>query len=232
MNLLPAELACMIDHTLLKPDASEASIVQLCVEAAENHFISVCVQPFWVETARRTLDTNSASDILVCTVIGFPHGANVTLIKAEEALRAAKQCAKELDMVVNVGAIKSGQWSIVEEDIRAVVEAGKAESATVKVIIECALLTEAEKRQVTEIVATSGAAFVKTSTGYATHGATLEDVRLMREVVGTRCGVKAAGGIRDLTTALAMVEAGANRIGTSAGIAILSAARAYLQKES
>lgn len=214
------ELAAMIDHTTLKPDAPLAAIQQLCVEARQHKFASVCVQPCWVSLCAAELEDTG---VLVCTVIGFPHGANATAVKVFEAEEAMRQGANELDMVINIGAVKSEMWQAVENDIQSVVNVAGEAGAAVKVIIECALLTDEEKKRVTEMVAASGAAFVKTSTGFASHGATIEDVRLLRGIVGARCGVKAAGGIRDLPTALAMIEAGANRLGTSASLAILNA---------
>jgi deoxyribose-phosphate aldolase len=162
------------------------------------------------------------SGVLVGTVIGFPLGANTSATKAFEAEEAIRQGAAELDMVLALSALKSGAWNVVEADIAGVIEVARAGGAEVKVILECAYLNEAEKRQAAEMVAASGAAFVKTSTGFGPHGATVEDVRLLRAVVGERCGVKAAGGIRDLETALAMLAAGADRLGTSAGLALLA----------
>jgi deoxyribose-phosphate aldolase len=223
MPISPIELARKIDHTLLKPDATRDAIQQHCAEARTHGFFSVCIQPCWVHTAASLL---SDSGVVVCTVVGFPHGANTAQTKAFEAFEATQHGAKELDMVINIGAAKSGDWAQVEADIAAVVDVAHSNHAEVKVILECALLTQDEMRQATEIVAASGAAFVKTSTGYAAHGARVEDVRLMREIVGKRCGVKAAGGIRDLPAALAMLEAGANRLGTSSGIAIIESLRA------
>ncbi len=214
------ELAAMIDHTVLKPDAPLAAIQQLCAEARQHKFASVCVQPCWVGLCAAELEDTG---VLVCTVIGFPHGANATAVKVFEAEEAMRQGANELDMVINIGAVKSQMWQAVENDIQSVVQVAAQAGAAVKVIIECALLTDEEKKRVTEMVAASGAAFVKTSTGFASHGATVEDVRLLRGIAGARCGVKAAGGIRDLPTALAMIEAGANRLGTSASLAILNA---------
>ncbi len=216
--MTPQELAGAIDHTILKPDAPAQAIIQVCAEARKYRFASVCVQPCWVSVAQSELED---SGVLVCTVLGFPHGANAPEVKAFEAEDAIRRGAQELDMVLNIGAIKSELWRAVEADIAGVVNVASAGGATVKVILECALLTEPEKRRAAEVVAASGAAFVKTSTGFGPHGATPEDVALLREVVGTRCGVKAAGGIRDLPTALAMLQAGANRLGSSAGVSIV-----------
>ncbi len=212
------ELARLIDHTVLKPDAPESAIRQLCAEARRHGFIAVCIQPCWVGVAAAELED---SGVLVCTVLGFPHGANAHVVKAFEAEEAIRQGAAELDMVINVGAVKSGMMQAVERDIQGVVHIAHDGGAAVKVIIECALLTPQEKRLITELVAGVGADFVKTSTGFGPHGATVEDVHLMRQIVGHRCGVKAAGGIRDLAALRAMVDAGADRIGTSAGVAIL-----------
>jgi deoxyribose-phosphate aldolase len=230
MNTLdPQELARVIDHTLLKPDAANRDIARLCEEAWTYGFASVCVQPFWVQTAARALQ---GSGVPVGTVIGFPFGANTTAIKMYETKQAMKDGATELDMVLSLGAAKSGIWPAVQVDIEGVTASAHAGGAQVKVILECAYLTEEEKRQAAEIVADAGAAFVKTSTGFGPHGATIEDVRLLRSVVGERCGVKAAGGIRDLDSALALLEAGANRLGTSAGIAIIEAAVKRRQGET
>ncbi|HLK55726.1 MAG TPA: deoxyribose-phosphate aldolase, partial [Chthonomonadaceae bacterium] len=218
----PYELAQRIDHTLLKPDAPEAAVRKLCREARTHGFISVCILPCWVSVAQAELEE---SGVRVGTVIGFPLGANATAVKVIESEEAMRDGADELDMVLNVSAVKSAAWEAVEADIGAVVAAATAGGAEVKVILECAYLTEAEKRQAAQIVAGSGAAFVKTSTGFGPGGATLEDVRLLKEIAGGRCGVKAAGGIRDMPAALAMLDAGATRLGTSAGLAILQEAQ-------
>ncbi|HZT43546.1 MAG TPA: deoxyribose-phosphate aldolase [Chthonomonadaceae bacterium] len=217
----PRELAQRIDHTLLKPDAPEAAVRQLCGEARTHGFISVCILPCWVSVAQAELED---SGVRVGTVVGFPLGANATAVKGFEAEEAMRDGADELDMVLNISAVKSAAWQAVEADIAAVVAIAEAGGAEVKAILECAYLTEAEKRHAAEIVAGSGAAFVKTSTGFGPGGATVDDVRLLREVAHGRCGVKAAGGIRDLKTALAMLDAGATRLGTSAGLAILQEA--------
>lgn len=212
-----ATLAKTIDHTVLKPNATLEQIRELCHEAAVHHFASVCVNPCHVSLAARELQ---GSAVLVCTVIGFPLGANTSAIKAEEAKLACKQGAHEVDMVMNLGAAKAGDWKTVEEDIRAVVKASGTH--TVKVIIETCLLTDSEKRRACEAVEAAGAAFVKTSTGFSTGGATREDVRLLKQCVGERLKVKASGGIRSYHDAVAMLEAGADRIGTSSGVAILA----------
>ena len=229
MHYSPHELAQRIDHTLLKPDAPEADVRRLCEEARAHGFISVCLLPCWVSVAQAELEDTG---VRVGTVVGFPLGANATAVKVFEAEEAMRDGAEELDMVLNISAVKSVFWQAVEADIAAVVATAKAGGAEVKVILECAYLTEAEKRQATEIVAGSGAAFVKTSTGFGPGGATHDDVRLLREVAAGRCGVKAAGGIRDLKTAVAMLEAGATRLGTSAGIAILQEAASLSQAPS
>jgi deoxyribose-phosphate aldolase len=217
------ELAQFIDHTQLKPDAPEHALRQCCAEARTHGFYAVCVQPCWVSLAAADLED---SGVRVGTVIGFPLGTNAPAVKAFEAEEALRHGADELDMVLNISALKTEAWNALATDIAGVVAVAEAGGAEVKVILECAYLTDAEKRQAAEIVADCGAAFVKTSTGFGPHGATVEDVRLLREVVGNRCGVKAAGGIRDLATALAMLEAGATRLGTSASLTILAALRA------
>ena len=212
-------LASLIDHTLLKPDATETQIRDLCREAAEYQFATVCIQPTWVSLAANEL---RGSGVGVCTVVGFPLGANTADVKAYEARRCIFDGASEIDMVINIGALKSLDHRTVEEDIRGVVGAAKELGVLSKVIIETALLSEEEKIQATTLVAGSGADFVKTSTGFASGGATPEDVALMRSIVGGRLGVKAAGGVRDAASAEEMVRAGATRIGASAGIKIVS----------
>lgn len=211
-------MAAMIDHTLLKPDASEAQIAKLCAEAREHGFASVCVNPGYVAQCAEAL---SGSPVKVCTVIGFPLGATTSASKAFEASNAVENGAREVDMVVNVGKIKSGAWDYVEADIRAVVDAVKGKALT-KVIIETCLLTDDEKVRVCQAAKAAGADFVKTSTGFSTGGAKAEDIALMRRTVGPDMGVKASGGIHNTQEALAMIEAGATRIGASAGIAIVS----------
>lgn len=211
------DLAAIIDHTLLKPEATKDQIVKLCEEAMEFGFASVCVNPTYVSLAAGLLKD---TPVKVCTVVGFPLGASTPLVKAVEARDAIAAGAREIDMVINVGALKSGDDDLVGRDIRAVVEAARGK-ALVKVILETALLTNDEKVKACLIAKAEGADFVKTSTGFGPGGATVEDVRLMRKVVGADMGVKAAGGIRTLETALAMVEAGASRIGASASVAIV-----------
>lgn len=215
---MTVNIANMIDHTLLKPEATEEQIVQLCTEAKQYGFASVCVNPSWVKTAAREL---SGTDVRVCTVIGFPLGATTPETKAFETKNAIENGAREVDMVINIGALKSGADDLVERDIRAVVEAA-AGKALVKVIIETALLTDDEKVRACQLAVKAGADYVKTSTGFSGGGATVEDVALMRKTVGDNVGVKASGGVRDRKTAEAMIEAGATRIGTSSGVAIVS----------
>lgn len=212
-------IASMIDHTLLKPEATPAQIEKLCAEAAEYHFASVCVNPVYIPLAARLL---KGTGVKVCCVVGFPLGAIAPEQKAAEAASCAAMRAEELDMVIHVGAAKAGDWALVQRDIEGVVKA--AAGHTVKVIIETCLLTDEEKVKACEAAKAAGAHFVKTSTGFSTGGATTHDIALMRKTVGPEMGVKASGGIRDYETAMAMIEAGANRIGASAGIAIVAAA--------
>ena len=212
-------IASMIDHTLLKPEATPAQIEKLCAEAAEYHFASVCVNPVYIPLAARLL---KGTGVKVCCVVGFPLGAIAPEQKAAEAASCAAMGAEELDMVIHVGAAKVGDWALVQRDIEGVVKA--AAGHTVKVIIETCLLTDEEKVKACEAAKAAGAHFVKTSTGFSTGGATTHDIALMRKTVGPEMGVKASGGIRDYETAMAMIEAGANRIGASAGIAIVAAA--------
>lgn len=205
-----------IDHTLLKPDASQEQIMNLIEEATEHDFASVCVNPTWVAFAAQAL---KGTDVKVCTVIGFPLGANTPEVKAFEAEDAIQNGADEIDMVINIGALKSQDYELVEKDIRAVVEAAKG--TLVKVIIETCLLTEDEKVKSCQLAQEAGADFVKTSTGFSTGGATVADVTLMRKTVGPDMGVKASGGARSYEDALAFIEAGATRIGASSGVAIM-----------
>lgn len=213
-----AQLAACIDHTLLKPDASRQEIKAVCDEAKQYRFASVCVNPCWISFVAAEL---AGTEIAPCCVIGFPLGATLSSIKAEEAKAAVAAGAKEIDMVISVGAVKSGDWDLVEADIAAV-NAAKG-GAKLKVIIETCLLTDEEKVRVCEIAKKVGADFVKTSTGFSTGGATVHDVALMRKTVGPDIGVKASGGIRTLEDALAMLEAGASRLGASAGVKIVEA---------
>lgn len=210
-------IASLIDHTLLKADATRDQIIALCKEAKEFTFASVCVNPAWVSTAAEQL---KGSPVKVCTVIGFPLGASTAETKAFETKDAISKGAEEIDMVINIGALKSGDTETVKNDIAAVVEAAKGH-AIVKVIIETSLLSDEEKRAACELSKAAGADFVKTSTGFSTGGATVEDVRLMRGTVGPEMGVKASGGVRSLDDLNNMVEAGATRIGASSGVQIM-----------
>lgn len=207
----------MIDHTILKADAKEEDVLRIIEEAKKYEFFSVCINPCWVALAKEHL---AGSSVAVCTVIGFPLGANTSEVKAYEATDAINNGATEVDMVINIGALKSKQYKKVLKDIQAVVEAAKGK-ALVKVIIETALLTDEEKIKVCELAKEAGADFVKTSTGFSTGGATVADIKLMRETVGPDMGVKASGGIHNEEEAKAMIDAGATRIGTSAGVAIM-----------
>jgi len=211
-------VASMIDHTLLRPDASRADIDKLCREAAEFHFATVCVNPAWVALSARLLRNTGVG---VCSVVGFPLGATTPDVKHYETRRAIFDGASEIDMVINIGALKSGDLHLVERDISAVVNPCREAGAICKVIIEAALLTDDEKVAASTLAKAAAADFVKTSTGFAGGGATVEDVKLMRETVGPEIGVKASGGIRSKEDAEAMVEAGANRLGASAGIKIV-----------
>jgi deoxyribose-phosphate aldolase len=211
-------LASYIDHTILKADALINDIEKLCREAAEYKFASVCVNAANVKQAAALL---TGSEVKVCTVVGFPLGATLPQVKAFEAEEAIKNGAHEVDMVINVGALKSGQLDIVEQDIKAVATACK-NKALLKVIIETCLLTDEEKVTVCQLAKKAEADYVKTSTGFSTGGATVEDIMLMRKTVGPAMGVKASGGVRDLETALKMIEAGATRIGASASVNIVN----------
>ncbi|MGE7807820.1 deoxyribose-phosphate aldolase [Lysinibacillus capsici] len=210
--------ARMIDHTLLKAEATKEQIEKLCAEAKQFNFASVCVNPTWV---KRSSELLQGTDVLVCTVIGFPLGANTPAVKAFEAKDAIANGAKEVDMVINIGALKDKNYDLVQADIAAVVEAAK-DSALVKVIIESCLLTDEEKMKACELAVAAGADYVKTSTGFSTGGATAEDIALMRKTVGPELGVKASGGVRSLEDMKKMVEAGATRIGASSGVAIMN----------
>lgn len=214
------ELNRMIDHTILKPEATEAAVQKIIDEAKEYNFFSVCINPCWVAFASEQL---ADTDVAVCTVIDFPLGANTPEVKAYEAADAIKNGANEVDMVINIGALKSQQYDYVRQDIQGVVDAAKGK-ALVKVIIETALLTDEEKVKACELAKEAGADFVKTSTGFSTGGAKVADIRLMRETVGPDMGVKASGGVHNAEEALAMIEAGATRIGASTGVAIVSGA--------
>ncbi|GJQ27051.1 MAG: hypothetical protein HBSAPP02_20830 [Phycisphaerae bacterium] len=217
------DVAKFIDHTLLKPEATRSQVEQLCREAAAHHFASVCINPTWVSLCASML---RGTDVKVCTVVGFPLGAHTPDVKAFETRRAIRDGAREIDMVINIGALKSGDDELVFRDIKAVVDACVDGRAICKVIIECALLTDEEKVRACVAARRARADFVKTSTGFSSGGATAADVALMAEAVrGTRMGVKAAGGIRSYEDLRAMVQAGATRIGASAGVAILKEAR-------
>lgn len=209
--------AKLIDHTLLKADATEKEIVRLAEEAKEYGFASVCVNPQWVSLAAKEL---KGSDVKVCTVIGFPLGASTTAVKVFETQDAISNGAEEVDMVINIGLLKAGNDDAVEADMRAVANAAHGK-ALLKVIIETCLLTEEEKVRACQLVVNAGADYVKTSTGFSTGGATVEDVMLMRKVVGPNLGVKASGGIRDKNDLEKMAKAGATRIGASSGVKIM-----------
>lgn len=205
-----------IDHTLLRADATRTEIASLCEDAVEFGFASICIPPCYVEMASRQL---YGSDVAVCTVVGFPLGSQTTVTKAFEAQHLVGLGAAEVDMVINIGAARAGDMVSVEDDIRQVVAASRP--ALVKVILECCLFTDPEKKKLAEIAVAAGADYVKTSTGFSQSGATVEDVFLLSQAVAGQAKVKAAGGVRDLETALAMIKAGAERIGTSAGLAIM-----------
>jgi deoxyribose-phosphate aldolase len=220
LGVLPqnVDVARLIDHTLLKPDASQDQIAQLCYEARAHHFASVCVNPTHVKLCAQLL---KGSDVKVCTVVGFPLGATPPTVKAYETQQAIREGATEIDMVINIGALKSRDYQAVYEDIGAVVRTAHAGNALVKVIIEAALLSDEEKVIASQLATAAGADYVKTSTGFGPGGATVADVALMRRVVGPKIGVKAAGGVKNMADAQAMIAAGATRIGASAGVAIL-----------
>ncbi len=218
----PASLAAVLDHTLLKPEATRAQVIQLCHEAAEHRFACAMVNPFWVAQAAEAL---AGTGIAVGVVVGFPLGASLSASKRDETARVVKLGAHDVDMVLNVGLLKSGtheDYELIRQDIRGVVELAHGGGAIVKVILETCLLSFEEKLRASEIALAAGADFIKTSTGFATGGATADDISLMRGVVGTRAGVKASGGIRSLADARTMLEAGATRIGASASVRILA----------
>lgn len=212
------KIASLIDHTLLKPDSTKEKIIDLCKEAIQYRFATVCVNPVWIPVAVEQLKD---TDVGITTVIGFPLGATSSFVKVAETRDAIAAGATEVDMVINVGALKSGDDTAVYEDIKQVVRAANGE-VIVKVIIETSLLTDDEKVRACEIAKKAGADFVKTSTGFSGGGATIDDITLMRKVVGPNLGVKASGGVRDSETAEAMIEAGATRIGASASVAIVT----------
>ncbi|MFC5591049.1 deoxyribose-phosphate aldolase [Sporosarcina soli] len=211
------DFATYIDHTLLKAETKKEEILKLCEEARTYSFASVCVNPTWVKTAAEAL---AGTPVKVCTVIGFPLGASTSEVKAFETADAIQNGAGEIDMVINIGALRGGDDATVKKDIEAVVQAAK-DQAIVKVIIETALLTEQEKRKACELSVLAGADFVKTSTGFSNGGATEEDVKLMRAVVGPEMGVKASGGVRSFEEMKKMIDAGATRIGASSGVQIM-----------
>ncbi|MCA9673496.1 MAG: deoxyribose-phosphate aldolase [Kofleriaceae bacterium] len=214
---VPTDLARLIDHTLLKPEATRAEVVALCEEARKHHFASVCVNTTWVPLCKALL---GSTDVMVCAVVGFPLGAMLPTAKAYEARDAVRQGAREIDMVINIGALKSKDYETVFEDICRVVKA--AAPAGVKVILETSALTHDEKVVACALSKLAGAAFVKTSTGFGKGGATVEDVALMRAMVGSDVGVKASGGVRTAEDVVKMAQAGANRIGASASVAIVT----------
>jgi deoxyribose-phosphate aldolase len=218
----PVGVASMIDHTLLRPDATRTNIEELCREAAQFKFATVCVNPTWVALAARLL---AGTGVGVCSVVGFPLGATTPEIKGYETRRAIFDGASEIDMVINIGALKSGDLRMVERDIESVTTPCRDCGALSKVIIEAALLTDDEKITACTLAKAAGADYVKTSTGFASGGATAADVALMRRVVGSEMGVKAAGGVRDLEGVKAMIAAGATRVGASAGVKIVQQAR-------
>jgi deoxyribose-phosphate aldolase len=217
-SVYPHGVASLIDHTLLKPEASQSDIEKLCAEARQYGFATVCVNPTWVAFCERALRGATAR---VCTVVGFPLGATLPEVKALETRRVIENGASEVDMVVNIGALKSNLYSLVHEDIEAVTSVCRRMGAISKVIIETALLTDEEKVKAAVLVRAGDADFIKTSTGFASGGATVADVALLRRVVGPDMGVKAAGGVRDLQSAKAMIDAGADRIGASVGVKIV-----------
>ena len=218
----PEDLAPLIDHTLLQPGAGEADLRRYCEEALRHLFCSVCVNPVNVPLVAQLL---RGSAVKTCSVVGFPLGATTSWDKAAETANAVHHGADEIDMVINIGALRDGRLDAVRDDIAAVRKA--CEGRVLKVIIETCLLTDEQKRTACRLAAEAKADFVKTSTGFSTGGATVEDVRLMRETVGNALGVKASGGIRDWDTALAMIAAGANRIGASSGVALVTGAPAF-----
>jgi deoxyribose-phosphate aldolase len=208
-----------IDHTLLKPDATAAQIQKLCDEAVTHQFMSVCINPHYVPLCAKKL---KGTGVKVCTVVGFPLGANPKIVKEAETKWVLEHGAQEVDMVINIAAVKNGEWPLIEDEIQSLASLCHKSGAILKVIFETCLLTDAEKRKACEVSWKAGADFVKTSTGFSTAGATLEDVKLMKEVVGENLGVKASGGIRDLATAQALIAAGATRLGTSSGVALMT----------
>ena len=206
------EISQYLDYTILKADTTKDMIVKICNEAKENNCASVCVNPYYVELAKSLL---KGSQVKVCTVVGFPLGATTAEVKSYEASQAIQNGAEEIDMVINIGALKNKEYAVVYDDIRKVLNVCRDGKALLKVIIETCLLTDEEKENAAQIVAEVGADFVKTSTGFSTGGATMPDVKLIKAIVGNKVHIKASGGIRDFATACAMIEAGADRLGTS-----------------
>ena len=216
------EIASLIDHTILKPEATADDVRRVCAEARQHRFASVCVNPYWVPLVAREL---AGTPVKVCTVVGFPLGASATAIKAAEAEQAIRDGAQEVDMVLNVGELRSGNDDAVQQDIERVAQVCHRGGAILKVILETALLNDDQKRCACALAQAAGADFVKTSTGFGPGGATVEDIALMRAAVGLTVGVKASGGIRTIEHLRAMVSAGANRIGASASVQIVGAVR-------
>lgn len=229
MTITPKELAGVIDHTLLRPEATEKEIIALCHEARDFGFAAVCVNPCYISLARRELERAQVS---VCTVIGFPLGADEPAVKAAEAAAAVRAGASEVDVVMNIGFLKSGLLGRVKADLEGVVTAARheREKVVVKVILETCLLSNDEKVRASRMAVAAGADFVKTSTGFGSGGALASDVRLLRHTVGPGIGVKASGGIRNLTSVLSMLKEGANRIGTSSGVTIVQELRNQIGK--
>jgi len=220
LTKIDPSIAALIDHTILKPDATRADVLKVCREAREYHFASVCVNPYWVPVVAREL---AGSGVKVCSVIGFPLGATTTDAKVAETAGALRNGAQEIDMVINVGALRSGDFDAVKNDIQQVVRVAHQAGAIVKVILETALLDDAQKTAASRLAKAAGADFVKTSTGFSSSGATAHDIALMRAAVGPEMGVKASGGIRTLQDVQAMTAAGATRIGASASVKIVEA---------
>jgi deoxyribose-phosphate aldolase len=223
LTRIDPNIAALIDHTILKPEATRNDVVKICREAREYRFASVCVNPYWVPLVKAEL---SGSPVKVCTVVGFPLGATSTEAKVAETAAALRAGAEEIDMVINVGALRSGDTDAVKNDIQAVVRVAHEAGAIVKVILETALLDDTQKTVASKICKAAGADFVKTSTGFSTSGATAHDIALMRAAVGPNIGVKASGGIRTLQDVQAMTAAGATRIGASASVKIVEATAA------
>jgi deoxyribose-phosphate aldolase len=223
LTKIDPSIAALIDHTILKPDATRADVLKVCREAREYHFASVCVNPYWVPLVAREL---AGSGVKVCSVVGFPLGATTTDAKVAETAGALRSGAQEIDMVINVGALRSGDFDTVGNDIRQVVRVAHQAGAIVKVILETALLDDVQKTTASKVARAAGADFVKTSTGFSSSGATVHDIALMRAAVGPEMGVKASGGIRTLQDVQAMTAAGATRIGASASVKIVEATAA------